>query len=566
MIKKEKKPKSVRKLLVTGFSILIGLSVLMAALNFGVIYKTKMDTERIVNKETAALILDEKLSYNLAQQASSIRAYFLYENPSYKEEYEALKKEGAALQQQLLDLNSSEEIKTLIAKTRNWQKLLEEEVIEPYEGGFRIQAVQTLAKEPQTVSNELIKEYQEIAQHRETQIMDSGNQIISGGETASLIILILSALIVSAGLYIAFRMSKMIAGPISLLTKKLNEITEGQLTREALPSNSKNELGLLINSANTMNDTLISLVDGIKSAAREVEYQSDRLQSSSIQVKEGSEQIAFTMNELTLGAEHQAGTAADMSENMGHFLAKINEAAAGGESASKSSGAVLKETEAGSRLMKHSIEEMNKIHSIMETSVTKVAGLDEQSKKISKLMEVIQSIADQTNLLALNAAIEAARAGEHGRGFAVVADEVRKLAEQVSLSIGDIDLIVQSVRSETKSVAGELRSGYEQVLIGKTSIEKTGQTFEVIRGQVGAVTAGISMISSRLEDLLSRGRKMDEAIANIASVSEEAAAGIEETAAAAEQANSAMEKVRENSIHLSGLSEKLAMSVNEFKG
>ncbi|KZZ83581.1 methyl-accepting chemotaxis protein [Bacillus sp. SJS] len=565
MKKTQKKIKSVRYILVTGFGILIGLSVLLAVLNFASIYKTKMDTERIVNKETAALILDEKLSYNLAQQASTIRAYFLYDSPSYKDEYEKLKKDGAALQKDLLAVNDTPEIRKLIKKTESWQKLIDEEVITPYEGGFKIQAVQNLSKEPQAVSNQLMKDYQAIAEEREKEIMDSGIQIIRGGEITAALILVFSLLIAAGGYFIAFRTSRMIAIPISQLTKKMNEIASGILKKETLSSNSKNELGVLIDSANSMNMTLLTLVGGIKSAAGEIADQSEKLQFSSTQVKEGNEQIASTMQELTLGAESQASTAADMAENMGHFLEKINEAATAGELASHSAEEVMGETNEGSKLMGKSIDEMNRIHDIMKGSVTKVAGLDEQSKKISKLMEVIQSVADQTNLLALNAAIEAARAGEHGRGFAVVADEVRKLAEQVSLSVGDIDVIVTSVRAETGAVAGDLKAGYEQALIGKAAIEKTGLTFEAIRSKVEEVSSGITLISDRLDDLLERGKNMDEAISNIASVSQEAAAGVEQTAAAAEQANGTMEMVRENSIHLTGLSEKLALSVNQFK-
>ncbi|MBS2968521.1 methyl-accepting chemotaxis protein [Metabacillus sp. KIGAM252] len=565
MKKIQKKVRSVRFILVKGFGILIGLSVLLAVLNFASIYKTKLDTERIVKTETAALILDEKLSYNLAQQASAIRAYFLYDNTSYKDEYENLKKDGAAIQKDLLAISDSPKIRELIKKTENWQGMIEKEVITPYEGGYRIQAVQNLSKEPQEISKQLIKDYQSIAEEREKQIMNSGVQIIRSGEITAALILVFSLLMAAGGLLIAFRTSRMIAKPISQLTKKMNEIASGILKKETLSSNSKNELGTLIDSANAMNMTLLNLVGEIKSAAGDIADQSEKLQISSIQVKEGNEQIASTMQELTLGAESQASTAADMAENMGHFLEKINEAAASGELSSKSAEEVMSETSEGSRLMERSIDEMNRIHDIMKGSVTKVAGLDEQSKKISKLMEVIQSVADQTNLLALNAAIEAARAGEHGRGFAVVADEVRKLAEQVSFSVGDIDVIVSSVRSETGAVAGDLEAGYEQALKGKDAIEKTGRTFETIRSKVEEVSSGITLISDRLDDLLDRGKNMDDAISNIASVSQEAAAGVEQTAAAAEQANGTMEMVRENSIHLTGLSEKLALSVNQFK-
>ncbi|MTH54319.1 HAMP domain-containing protein [Bacillus mangrovi] len=565
MKKRQKQVKSVRKMLVTGFGIVIALTVLLAAVNVAGIYRTKLNTEKMVNIEAAALILDEQLSYNLAQQVSAIRAYFLYDVTSYKNEYEKLKAEGARLQKDLLEISDAPETRTLIKKTADWQKLMEEEVIAQYEGGYRVSAIQKLSEEPQDLSNELISDYMKVAKERESQMMETGADTIRSGEATALIILVFSLLLMGAGWFIAFRTSRMIAFPIGRLTAKMNEIAAGILTADRLPSDSSNEIGTLIEAANRMNDTLLALVGKMKGAALEIEQQSGKLQASSIHVKEGSEQIASTMQELTLGAENQAETAADMAENMNAFLLKISEAAQKGETSSGTAEKVLLETREGSRLMDQSIEEMNKIYELIKKSVGKVAGLDEQSRKISKLMEVIQSVADQTNLLALNAAIEAARAGEHGKGFAVVADEVRKLAEQVSYSVGDIDSIVSSVRGETAMVAADLKDGYEQVQKGKYSIERTSRSFTSIHLNIEEVSSGITMISERLDDLLMRGKKMDEAITDIASVAEEAAAGIEQTAAAAEQANETMETVRDNSARLSSLSDQLAESVNQFK-
>lgn len=122
-------------------------------------------------------------------------------------------------------------------------------------------------------------------------------------------------------------------------------------------------------------------------------------------------------------------------------------------------------TDKGSQLMDSSTSQMGKIDQIVQDSVYKVQNLNVQSQEISKLIVVVIEIGDQTNLLALNAAIEAARAGEHGKGFAVVADEVRKLAEQTATSVTEITGIVNNMQKEVQLFTGSLQGGYKEVSI-----------------------------------------------------------------------------------------------------
>src|SRR5690625_4415295 len=171
--------------------------------------------------------------------------------------------------------------------------------------------------------------------------------------------------------------------------------------------------------------------------------------------------------------------------------------------------------------MSQSVEQMKRIDLIVSNAVEQVRGLDQKSDEISKLIQVVKDIADQTNLLALNAAIEAARAGEHGKGFAVVADEVRKLAEGVTRSVLEITSIVNSIQKETDDVVNSLNDGYNEVKEGIEQIGKTGESFEIIDDSISSMVDNILSIANRLKEIANNSNEMNELIGEIASVSEE---------------------------------------------
>lgn len=222
-------------------------------------------------------------------------------------------------------------------------------------------------------------------------------------------------------------------------------------------------------------------------------------------------------------------------------------------------------TSEGSQLMKSSNEQMVKIDQIVQEAVHKIQGLDAESQEISKLVVVIKDIANQTNLLALNAAIEAARAGEHGKGFAVVAEEVKKLAEQVTVSITDIKDIVTNIQNESSSVAGSLLEGYEEVEKGTDQINITMETFNGISSSVTEMIHLIQTVTQNLSDIAANSQEMRGSVEEIAAISEESSAAVEQTSASSQQTSGSMEEVAGSSKQLAELAEKLNGLVLQFK-
>lgn len=379
------------------------------------------------------------------------------------------------------------------------------------------------------------------------------------------IILVVMGISIILGVIIIWFYTNLITKPIIKVTEQMGYLANGDLTKELLLVKSKDEIGKLADAINLLHKNLKNSMKKVADTSELLTSQSEELSQSADEVRLGSEQVASTMQELAAGSETQAHNASELASVMNTFVERVHDANENGLRIEENSKDVLNMTNDGSELMKKSIQQMEKIHAIVNESVKKVAGLDKQSQEISNLVTVIKDVADQTNLLALNAAIEAARAGEHGKGFAVVADEVRKLAEQVSNSVTDITGIVDNIQKETFFVSDSLQTGYKEVEQGKIQIESTGETFEGISNAVKEMVNSITTIGQNLSEITASTQVMNGSVEEVASVSEESAAGIEQTAASVQQTSSIMEEVAGSSKHLADLAEELNALVGEFK-
>lgn len=416
----------------------------------------------------------------------------------------------------------------------------------------------------QALSNEAVRylgELREIINDSRQEALQDTKASIS----RSILVLFISiGIAIILGVIIAIVVNRLIQKSLNNVILMAKEISNGNLLVETNDYDSKDELGQLSSAMNSMLLNLREMIHRISNVSETVSSQSEELTQSSNEVKESGIQVAATMQELSLGSESQANASSQLAETMSTFSEKIKESNTFGETIVISAVSVQSLTEDGRLLMNSSIDQMNKINKIVKESVEKVKTLDQQSKEISKLVGVIQSIAEQTNLLALNAAIEAARAGEHGKGFAVVASEVRKLAEQVSLSITDITGIVHNIQLESNNVVTSLEKGYNEVEKGTDDIQTTGKTFDEIHHAISEVVDKIQGVAIRLSDIDQECGKMSNSIEDIASISEESAAGVEQTAASIQQTSTSMEEIAGSAEQLAKLSEELNGLIRKF--
>ncbi|WP_077624599.1 methyl-accepting chemotaxis protein [Sediminibacillus massiliensis] len=557
--------KTLKTRILFGFGLIVFMVLLLGAFNFFAVDRINSGSSEIVDEQLPMLIADENIAFNMARGVSLVRGYMLYGDEEYKERFDSYMEESAEYHEFVLGETDSEKVKELIEKSNQWREIVVEDVFGEYDRGNEEIAMENLEIVVQPLSREIIDGFEEFSELREANIQAEGKDILQIGSTVLFIGIGVALLVIVLGVVIALVTARKISNPIIAVKDRMYAISEGDLSQPPLESNSKDEIGQLVASTNLMNDFMRQLLLQINTVSETVSSQSEELTQSASEVRTGSEQIASTMQELASGTESQATNAGELSSVMESFTAKMQEANGNGEEIFHSSSEVLGKTEDGAKLMEQSVSQMETIDRIVQDAVLKVKGLDEQSQKISKLVSVIKDIADQTNLLALNAAIEAARAGEHGKGFAVVADEVRKLAEQVGDSVTDITGIVTNIQTESSMVTESLQGGYKEVEKGTSQIETTGETFAEINAAVQNMVDKIKSVTASLSTMASDSQQMSASIEEIASVSEEAAAGVEQTSASAQQSSSSMEEIAGSSGELAQLAEELNDLVSEFK-
>lgn len=423
-------------------------------------------------------------------------------------------------------------------------------------------------------------------------------------------------------------LTKSIIGPTKQVADRLNSIAticavgleeglaslrQGDLTLQVTPATtpvpnpSKDELGQMASSFNDMLSKIQAAIESYNEARlslsrliHDVSKGSSTVAETATNLAASSEQITATASEISAGSDQLATNASEVAVIVEELHAQVVEVGSSSErqanlveeaanSLSEASRGIAQVDEAakemaisaesGNSAVTATVAAMERLKDQIEFSATKVQELDAAGQKIGDIVKTIDSIAAQTNLLALNAAIEAARAGEHGRGFAVVADEVRKLAEQSSLATKEIGSLIGNVRSTVQetveaiqTTSNEAEDGVKRSTLAGEALKEILESADKVKSHADQVakvtheaTASMENVALAARDNLQASQEMTEgtervthAITNVAAISEEAAAG-------ASEMTNGISEVSESATNLSILSSSLQEAVDKFK-
>ncbi len=304
------------------------------------------------------------------------------------------------------------------------------------------------------------------------------------------------------------------------LANAAEQIAANNLTVHVEPKSDKDVLG---NSFKTMITSLSQIIRQLTDNARELVSAATEISSSSEQMSKGAKDQSDQVNQISTAVEQMTATIIESSRNAGD--------------ASNASKGAAETATSGGQIVNDTIQGMQKIAGVVRESAESIGKLAKSAEKVGEIIGVIDDIADQTNLLALNAAIEAARAGEQGRGFAVVADEVRKLAERTGKATGEITEMIKGIQKETAEAVHSMEAGILEVDKGRELADRAGNSLNEIVTMAQRVTDMINQIATASEEQSSASEQISKNIEHIASVTKETATGAEQSAAAAEELN-----------------------------
>lgn len=327
------------------------------------------------------------------------------------------------------------------------------------------------------------------------------------------------ALAVFFSVLIAWGLSRDISGRLEALLKAARRISEGHLDTQ-LNFRGRDEISHLGHAFATMQNRLRLMIG-------EISEGSERLLSSSAQISNASGQLAAATREQAQAAGTMAATVEELTVSIGH----VSESAG---TAHKISAEAGQQSQQGGEVIQRTLDSMHSIAQTVQDTAARITELDAHSVHISSIIKVIQEIAEQTNLLALNAAIEAARAGEQGRGFAVVADEVRQLSQRTSASTKEIADMVRKIQQGTHDAVSQMNIGVEKVNAGVTLASQAGEAILQIQGGAGHVARVVDQISLALREQDSASQEVGRTVERIAHMSEENSQAVGEATSAAQ--------------------------------
>ncbi len=518
-----------------------------------------------IEDNTELIHLYQDISFQTVRANAAIRGYILYGKEEMLNNHHEIRNTLHTSINRLQEIGArNQDFEQFLQQLDDWEKAIDGQIIPLYKRGEIEQAQQVALPILGEGSLKLVVFGKTMATAQQEDMLAHIEATKQKGERSGIEILILAAISLLISIIIATVFGRRIAKNIQQTVSEMDTFSEGNLNTH-LQFKTKDEFAHLAESFNTMSEKLRQMMKQVGNSSEQVAATSEQLTASSMEVTQATEVVTESIQDIAHGIEEQDTLTGDVRNLSAHILKKMNDISTSIQNVNDATVETKNMASLGRSSVHDATVQMDEISANTSELNTRVQDLDDNSAAIVAAVNVIKSIATQTNLLAINASIEAARSGEHGKGFAVVAEEVRKLADESNFAAVEIEKVVAQITDSTRIIEEDMVNSNDSVHVGRDKVNVARDNFIQIDDAINDVQAQTELVTAAIRTIHQDIEQLVQEIDYIGEVSMKSSRHVQSVAASSQEQNAAMEEVAAASTHLAKMAIDLQESIQTFK-
>lgn len=559
---------TIGKKIISGFLLVILIYSINSIYSNYNITGMNNSYQELIDQRAKAAILAKEMQATALEKVASFRGFIINGDSKKLDRIaecdKVFNESRTEIETLLITTNGQNALSKLAASNDEYNKLVEK-IKSLKQNNQNEEINQLVSGDGVKVVNDIIENSETISTLALGLLSDGEKEQSENSQRTIRISVYINIFVVVISILLAIFIARIISKPIKLLAQKADMIAGGDLTIQEIAFRSRDEVGDLANSFNRMLNNLKIVVKKVKAGSQMVAESAQELMAGSETTSTAAEEISSSVQSVSLNIENQKVGIDGISSITSELSAGIEQTTSSMQDIDNNSITISKLSEKGQNDLAKVVGQMNIINESSVESVNSVKELGKMSRSVEEIILLISNISSQTNLLALNAAIEAARAGEQGKGFSVVAEEVRKLADQSRVATLEISNTIKNMNTEIERVAITIEKGASEISRGTEIVCDVNSSFGDISKGYGSILMQVKEVSSAMQEMTAG---MEEVLSSVGIISETAnsnASCARDVTASIEEQTATMEEITDKASLLAKLSIDLESAISAFK-